>query len=141
MPLQRQFHWERTLANRIATARELSFAWGTFDCAIWTCDWIRDACGVDPAAAYRGKYSTEAQASAIFGADLGNFAATIATSIGAEEVKPSYARRGDVVFVDNGTPAGCLGVVNLDARHAACVWQNGILLVHRRRWRRAWKIG
>ena len=121
MPLKRKFQWERALAGRIFSARELAFAWGTFDCAIWTCDWIRDATGVDPAASYRGKYSSEAEAIAIFGSSLGNFAATIAAQIGAKEVRPTYARRGDVVFVDNATEYGCLGIVNLDGRHAACV--------------------
>ena len=141
MALKRKPKWERALAGRIWTARELTFAWGTFDCCTWACDWIRDVTSVDPMAAYRGKYSTEAGAAAIFGASLGNFAATIATSIGAAEVKPTFARRGDIVFVDNGTQYGCLGVVNLDGRHAACVWQNGLLLVHMNRWKRAWQIG
>ena len=141
MPLKRKPKWERTLAGRVWSARQLTFAWGTFDCAIWACDWIRDATGFDPAASYRGKYSSEAEAIAIFGTDLGNFAATIASSIGTPEVLPKLARRGDIVFVDNGTQYGCLGVVNLDGRHAACVWQNGLLLVHMKRWKRAWRIG
>jgi len=141
LPLKRKFQWERTLANRIWTARELTFAWGKFDCAIWTADWIRDATGVDPAANYRGKYSDEAGAAAIFGSDLGAFAATIAAQIGAPEVRRTFARRGDIVFVDNGTPAGCLGVVNLCGQRAACVMQKGMTLVRMERWRRAWQIG
>ena len=139
--LKRRARWERRLAERIWTARKSTFTWGTFDCAIWTCDWIREATGVDPAASYRGKYSDEAGAIAIFGSDLGNFAATVAGTIGAKEVLPTFARRGDIVFVDNSTPSGCLGIVNLDGRHAACVWQNGMLLVHMKRWKRAWQIG
>lgn len=146
MLLQRKPKWERTLAGRIASARELTFAWGSFDCAMWVSDWIRDATGVDPAASYRGKYSTEAEAEAIFGQDLGAFAATIASAIGAAEVHPNYARRGDVVFLDNSTPGnpsayGALGLVDLDARFAICVSQQGVVRVHRKRWKRAWQIG
>ena len=56
-------------------------------------------------------------------------------------MRPSYARRGDVVLVDNGTEYGCLGVVNLDGQNAACVTDKGIVLVHIKRWKRAWQIG
>ena len=139
--MKRHPQWQRKLAGRITSARQLEFAWGTFDCAMWVCDWIRDVTGIDPGANYRGKYSTEAEAQAIFGADLGAFAATVATSIGATEVPPRYARRGDIVHVDNGTTYGALGVVNLDARFAMCVSQNGVVPAHMNHWKRAWQIG
>ncbi len=143
MPLQRHPHWPRKLAGRITSARQIEFAWGTFDCAMWVCDWIRDVTEgrVDPGANYRGKYSTEAQAQAIFGSDLGSFAASVASAIGVVEVQPRYARRGDIVFVDNRTPYGALGVVNLDGRFAACVSQNGVIPVHMHHWKRAWQLG
>jgi hypothetical protein len=92
---------------------------------------------------------------AIFGSDLGAFATTIASAIGAPEVEPSYARRGDIVFLDNSTPNnpstyGALGIVDLDGRFAICVTTKGVLRVHRvdgdrtnriARWKRAWLIG
>jgi hypothetical protein len=141
--MRRHAKWQRKLAGRISSARQLTFAWGSFDCAMWVCDWIRDmtAGAVDPGANYRGKYSSEAQAIAIFGTDLGAFAATVAASIGAKEVPPHYARRGDVVHVDNGTSYGALGIVNLDARFAMCVSQTGLVPVHMTKWKRAWQVG
>jgi hypothetical protein len=141
MPLKRHPQWQRKLAGMITSARELEFSWGSHDCAMWTCSVVRDVTGVDPGASFRGKYSTEAGAQAIFGTDLGNFAAGIAASLGMKEVKPNYARRGDIVHVDNGTTYGALGVVDLDARFAACVSQTGVTRIHLSKWKRAWQVG
>jgi cell wall-associated NlpC family hydrolase len=141
MPLKRSQNWPRKLAQLIGSAREVPFQWGQFDCALFCCHWVRELTGVDPGAAYRGKYSTEAEAQAIFGADLGVFAASIVLPLGAVEVHPNFARRGDIVFVNNGTSYGALGVVSLDGRHASCVSSNGVVNVHMHRWKRAWQVG
>ena len=93
------------------------------------------------AAAHRGKYSDEAGAIAIFGTDLGSFAATIAASFGMQEVPPTMARRGDAVHADNGTEYGCLGVVAMDGRFASCVSTKGHVHVPMHRWKRAWRVG
>jgi hypothetical protein len=34
------------------------FAWGTCDCALWVCEWIKQRRGVDPGARFRGAYQT-----------------------------------------------------------------------------------
>lgn len=36
----------------------LPFCWGACDCAVWACGWVREACGIDVAAAFRGTYRT-----------------------------------------------------------------------------------
>jgi hypothetical protein len=146
MKSRRHPQWQRRLAGRITSARELNFEWGKFDCAMWVCDWIRDVTSgaLDPGAAYRGKYSTEAEAIALFTAngvaDLGAFAAQIAATINLVEVGPLYASRGDIVHVDNGTAYGALGIVNLDARYAMCVSAKGVVMMHRNHWKRAWRM-
>jgi hypothetical protein len=149
MPFERLPEWPRKLAQLITSAREgVPFAWGTFDCAMFCCQWIRELTGTDPGAAYRGKYSTEAEAIAIFGNDLASFAAGVLTPLGAVEVEITYARRGDIVFVDNSTeehpsPYGALAIVDLDGRYAVCVSATGarLMRLHMKRWKRAWRIG
>ncbi len=126
----------------IESARGLDFQWGTFDCALQVCDCIRAITGcADPAAAWRGTYSDEAGAAAVYGESLETFIATQAAALGCPEIPVTQAQRGDVVLVQNGTPQGAVGVVSLDARFVACAAQGGLALVRIHRWKRAWKIG
>jgi hypothetical protein len=142
-------NWPRRLHVLIESSKAVTFAWGSYDCGQFAARWIREATGVDVAAAYRGKYSDEASAEAIFlngHPDLGSFAAAIAAANGMPEVKPvTYAQRGDVVWVDNSTKLnpskyGALGVVHLDPRYAVCMSDRGTVRVHMQRWRRAWRV-
>ena len=80
--MQRLPNWQRRLANTISTAHEVPFEWGKWDCALAACRLIHSITGVDPAEKYRGTYSTEAEAQAIIGPDLGQFVAGIAQSFG-----------------------------------------------------------
>jgi hypothetical protein len=148
MRLVRHYDWPERLNRVLEAARSAEFGWGTFDCALHVANCIRGivTSGVDVGASYRGKYSDEASAIAIFGTDLGAFAATIAATFGMEEVMPTLARRGDVVFVDNSTPQfpspyGALGIVSMDGRFAACASTKGLVHVHMQRWKRAWRVG
>lgn len=143
--MSRHFQWARHLHEHLQKTKASSFAWGTQDCGQFVAQWILLATGVDVAAAYRRKYADEAAAEALFlngHADLGSFAAAIAAANGMPEVTPvTFAQRGDVVWVDNRTPHGALGVVSLDGRYAVCMSEKGTARVHMQRWRRAWKVG
>jgi len=140
--MKRVQNWTSLLpAHTRGDGRGREFAWGTFDCALGVCDAIKAITGVDPGQDYRGKYSTAEEAAAVIGNDLGAFAAKIAAEYGMQEVSPRLARRGDIVFVDNGTAQGSLGVVDLTGQRAACVAEHGRLLVPLRRWKRAWRVG
>jgi hypothetical protein len=154
LKMKRHPQWPRRLHQLISTSQDVTFAWGTYDCGHFAARWIREATGVDVAAAYRGKYSDEAGAQKLFlqgqhsahpGVPLdalGNFAAQIATANNLAEVKPvTLAQRGDVVWVDNKTQFGALGVVDLTGRHAVCMSEVGTKRVHMQRWRRAWRVG
>jgi len=141
MPLQRVHDWPTRLHHIIDSSRSLPFAWGHFDCALNVCNCIRAMTGTDPGASYRGTYSDEAGAIAIYGSDLGVFAAGICASLGCPEVGVNFARRGDVVFIDNNTAHGALAIVGNGSRFAVCVWTSGLLLVRSHRWRRAWRVG
>jgi hypothetical protein len=141
MPLKRVNEWRERLGQILLSAQELEFQWGTFDCALHVCNCIRAVTGTDPAAQYRGTYSDQAGAEKIYGSSLVSFIATTAASLGCPEVPVTFARRGDVVWIDNGTEQGAIGVVHLDGRFISCASEKGIVLVHMRRWRRAWQIG
>lgn len=140
MPLTRRHDWHFRLAQILESAAELSFEWGTFDCALHAANCVRAATGVDLAAPYRGTYSDEAGAAKIYGESLETFVANLAVSSGMPEVPVTFARRGDMVFVDNGTAQGAIGIVSLDARFASCA-SDGLVLVRSHRWKRAWRVG
>jgi hypothetical protein len=150
MAMKRHWQWPRRLHQLVESSQAVTFTWGTYDCGQFAARWIREATGVDVAAAYRGKYKDEAGAEALFlngHPDLGSFAAEIAFANGMVEITPiTYARRGDVVWVDNSTALnpskyGALGVVSLDGRYAVCMSSTGTKRVHMQRWRRAWRVG
>jgi len=126
----------------IESARELSFEWGVFDCALHVANCVRAITGcADPAAAYRGAYSDETGAAAIFGTSFEDFIASQAAALGCPEIPVTVAQRGDVVFIDNDTPQGAVGIVSLDGRFVACAAEGGLALVRLDRWKRAWKVG
>lgn len=140
--LKRLPDWRPRLGRIIDSAREVPFQWGMFDCALHVSNCIRAMTGCsDPAATFRGKYSDEAGAAAIYGPSLQQFIASQAQSLGFPEIPVTLARRGDVVFVDNATPQGCVGVVSLDGRYVSCAGEKGIVMVTIDRWRRAWRVG
>jgi hypothetical protein len=147
--MQRVHDWPRRLHLLIESSKEITFDWARYNCGLFVTRWIREATGVDLGAPYVDKAADEASAEAIFlngFSDLGDFAASIAAANGMEEVPPTFARRGDVVWVDNSTPAnpsphGALGVVGLDPRYAVCMSEQGTKRVHMHRWKRAWRVG
>jgi hypothetical protein len=143
MPLQRVPDWPERLHRMIESAAELQFEFGSFDCCLHVCNCIRTMTvgAPDLGAPYRGKYSDEAGAALIVGTNLETFIANLAQAWGCPEVPVTFARRGDVVFVDNRTPQGAIGVVSTDGRFASCASDKGLVMVRIHRWKRAWKIG
>lgn len=141
MTMKRIPNWRVGLGQIIEKAREMRFEWGVFDCALYVCDCIQAITGVDPAESYRGTYNDEAGAARIYGDNFLDFIAGQASSLGLIEVPVTFARRGDLIFIDNNTPQGCVGVVSLDARFASCASASGVLMVPIGKWKRAWRVG
>jgi hypothetical protein len=140
--MKRVPNWEAALAEWQETALTRKFEWGKFDCALASCDAVMALTGVDPGMAFRGTYSTEAEAQKLLGTEgLGGFAASIARQCGMPEAAPSFAHRGDVVLVDNEAPGGALGVVDLSGRFAWCVLDRGLVRIPMGCWLRAWRVG
>lgn len=121
--------WERRLLDFVEARRTVPFVWGTNDCALFAADWVAALTGEDPAAWFRGRYTTEGGAARALlawckgqGLDLRlagsageRFTArleAVATDIlGAPLNTPLLAQRGDVVSRDGDDGLGCLGVV------------------------------
>ena len=143
MSLERVQDWPSRLHRMIESAAQLSFEWGRFDCCLHVANCVRTItkAEIDPAALYRGKYSDEAGAAAIYGDSLEAFIVKLTAELGCPEVPVTFAQRGDVIFLDNDTPQGAIGVVSLDGRFVSCAGEKGLILVRLNRWRRAWKIG
>lgn len=105
----RRRDWEKRLRTYIRSHADTPFAWGTHDCAMATAGAIEAMTGVDPAAAHRGQYSTEAEALARLPEH------TIGWELGCcrfEEIPPLQAQRGDAVGVqlDTGFALGFVGL-------------------------------
>lgn len=106
----RREQWPQLLDQFIVSRAGVRFEWGAFDCAMFAADWVLLACGVDLAAAWRGKYSSAAGADALLRRDGGLDA--MITGVLGEPIAVSFAQRGDVVVDDAalGLTAGvCVG--------------------------------
>ncbi|MBN8292801.1 hypothetical protein JI664_12575 [Rhodobacter sp. NTK016B] len=55
-----------SVAETLSLWRRSAFEWGTLDCVLATCDHVLRVTGIDPAAPWRGSYSDEAGARAIY---------------------------------------------------------------------------
>ena len=104
-------NWPSVLARFIESRRNMPFAWGTHDCAMFAADAIRAITGVDHAAIFRGLYDTREQAEAIV-AQYGGLRPFVNYFLGPE-IDPKLARRGDVALIKDGGGqellAVCLG--------------------------------
>ncbi len=148
MSLKRIEGWEGRLADFVAQATPRPFQWGTWDCCLMPCDAAMLVAGVDPAAPFRGKYSTELGARrALKRFAGGGLAATldkIFRDLGAPEVPVSFARRGDLGIITD--PEVLTG--GLDAMMALCLGRDvgvmteeGLRFLPLSRVARAWAIG
>lgn len=109
----RKHDWPEQLARHIAEHRNTPFAWGKHDCCLFAADGVLAMTGVDPMAAFRGKYFDQVSAAqALRDIGDGTLAETV-TGILGTPVSVKLARRGDVVMTRTATgPAAglCAGI-------------------------------
>ena len=91
----RRHDWPARLAATIAAGQTRDFRYGEHDCCLFAADCIAAVLGDDPAAAWRGRYATEAQGLAVAGVRtlLG-----LPRKIGLPRVDPAHALRGDIAL-------------------------------------------
>lgn len=131
--------WPEQLAELLASTRHTPFAWGLHDCATIVCDWILEIRGVDPMAAERGTYGTEAAFEALVDAEGGlePFVAVRAARAGIADCPAPFVQRGDVALVRLGNQE-CLGLIA--GRHVAVPTLAGLRLAPASAIVRAWAV-
>lgn len=108
-------------------AMRTPFAWGTFDCVLWLADWSVTRLGTDPAAAYRGRYSTALGAGRIV-AEAGGLAQLIGREfrprgwLDSEDLGPGDIGVIEVVTREGLRPTGAL----FTGRHWVTLAEGGL---------------
>jgi len=136
LTLTRTRLWQSRLDALLSERLHTPFAWGSHDCALFAADAIVAVTEVDPAAALRGTYSTEAEARAILDAAGGLEA--IATEALGPSVPAALARPGDIGLLD--TALGETLVVCLGERWMAPA-DDGLKVLRLGHVAQAWRVG
>lgn len=109
-PLHRHSAWEDALTTYLDRVRETHFAWGSHDCACFVGGAVKAMTGVDPAASIRGKYTDKLSAAQVLRDHAyGTLRDTLKAWFG-EAVHPAFAKRGDLVTVNDHTVGVCVGL-------------------------------
>jgi len=146
MPLIRTEHWAtRELHQFLQENKNITFKWGVTDCGLFAADAIKSFTGVDIAADFRGKYTTQIGAIKAFktvagGTTIADAAAHCAQKNGlTEHTHCLMAKRGDLVLLQN---AGQLiaGIVHLNGRAVVSVSEKGILSQPITTVKRSWSV-
>lgn len=100
--------WDVRLAAFIEARRNMPFAWGTNDCAMFAGDAVIAITGRDPFADWRGTYECEDSGAMVQGgAPLGFIVDGALRAFGAQPAEVCMAQRGDIVMVDVGNQEAC----------------------------------
>jgi len=94
--------WTSRLHETIKAASERPFSWGENDCCMFVADCCVATCGTDPAADYRGRYSTEVGAKRVLSKGHGGLDSALDSCF--QRIEPAFAQRGDVCLHE--TPDG-----------------------------------
>lgn len=129
--------WEARLHDYLAGLSGAQFRWGKLDCALFAAGAVRTMTGIDPAAQYRGHYTTaRGSVRALRKWGAGTLPATIDALF--ETIEPAFARRGDLVMVD-GMVGVCFGADGLFVGEESGA--PGLVRFPRARWSKAWRVG
>lgn len=109
--------WQADLPRFLEERRDMAFAWGENDCALYAADWVLRMTGEDPGAEYRGRYRGAAGAARVMRRIAGGGVVAVATrAFGPPAASPFLARRGDIAAVPGRGADGhldlALGVVD-----------------------------
>jgi hypothetical protein len=99
--MKRHADWTLRLTDFVKRKKRVPFEWGVNDCCLFVADMTIAITGVDPAATFRDKYTTELGAmKALYEQGFANVEAVLTHAFG-EPVSRLEVRRGDVVLFDN----------------------------------------
>tara|TARA_B100000678_G_scaffold291122_1_gene306382 strand:- start:12973 stop:13401 length:429 start_codon:yes stop_codon:yes gene_type:complete len=136
--------WEERLSAFIIANRDRPHDWGQHDCILMACGGVEAQTGIDPAKAYRGRYSDAAGAARAL-RELGK--GTLLKTVDAEfERRPvGMARRGDLVWYEGsvGLCAGGAGLFVGEERltnKAGLPMREGLVAIPRALLSKAWTV-
>lgn len=140
--MTRRSTWEADLSAYIASVRSRPFAFGEHDCGLFAAGAVLAITGDDPAAPFRGQYSTElgcAKALKKFGA--GDLKSTLGALFDDRPI--GRLQRGDLVW--NGEAVGvCMGDYALFVGRAETVEAEevaeGLIRIPRAEWAGGWRV-
>lgn len=139
--MSRVHNWNLRLVEALEAAEQKTFAYGTFDCALFAADCVLAITGNDYAVELRG-YTSKLDAYRIV-ANYGSLQAMITALLGSEPIHPAFAGRGDVIL--GAPPLGeneageCIGICT--GTHIAYPKAVGLQLLLRATALHAWRIG
>ena len=94
--------WELRLDDFIKSRQNEKFNWGVHDCALFSCDAIREMTAIDVAYYFRDKYKTKDDAYQLLnqfaGGGLLETVQKLSAEFGVDEIKMEFAGRGDWVL-------------------------------------------
>lgn len=137
--MNRQKNWRNRLHEVVEARRRVPFSFESgFDCAIFVADCIAAMTGEDPAADFRGRYSSDIGAMRVIrNAGFANIADLVSSRL--DEIAPVRAQVGDVAFIpDESSFGGALGIVI--GEQVACLHVDGIGSVPRNLMTRAFRV-
>ncbi|MFN4191809.1 MAG: DUF6950 family protein [Tabrizicola sp.] len=128
--------WRSRLNDYLGEVAPADFRYGSNDCALFAAGAVRAMTGHDPAAAFRGVYSTlEGGLKRVRKAGFADHVAVVRTLFA--EVPAAFAQVGDIAVLDSkGEPV--LGVVVGEV--VACLSPRGLGHVHRKHVTTAWRV-
>ena len=144
--MTRPYDWPERMAKALDNHREVSFAWGSHDCALFAGDVAQSICGVDFAEGLRNRYKTALGAARVLkrfaGGGLEQAAEKIARDHDCPEIAPLTAQRGDIVLaevlVSDGLLSDSFGVCL--GERVAFATSKGFVQLPLAKARRAWRI-
>ena len=131
--IERQADWLSRLESYVARTEREPFVWGTQDCGLWASGAIRAMTGHDPAASFRGSYTSRQEAEAALKAKGFPDHFAMASSL-FEECAPGLAEVGDLVRLEGRT----LGIIQ--GRFAWAMGERGLARVSMNHAETAWRI-
>lgn len=125
------------LADFLSRAAAKGFAWGEHDCMLFAADWAHALSGTDPAADYRGTYSSAHGAKAILAREggLGALMRKCLAPLGWE-YDTGVTDGGEIVIVHAPTATGLhlVAGVHAGSQRIALVTERGLVIAPAQIW-------
>lgn len=137
--MKRLKDWRTRLHEAVEARRRVPFSFKAgVDCALFVADCINAMTGEDPAAEFRGRYSSDIGAMRVIrNAGFADLADLVSSRL--DEISPVRAQVGDVAFIPDDSPfGGALGIVI--GEQIACLHVDGIGSVPRTVMTRAFRV-